>query len=542
MSTLKRALALILSLLMLFSLFSCEEYRGATGRPSVGGGSEEDDDEPQLNDDPTDDFTVTLKIKGQTESYSPRIDIDVFWSDGTSVHKAKVNTQGVARIDGLDGDYRITLSALPNELTYDPNAHIATNDSRNVVVDLYPINFLSGGGTGMYDCYQFSASGVYSATLSGPSDRIFFEYSPKAQGVYTIESWADVTADEINPFIDVYGGHSNFKYFDKTVQSGSSEGSYTINFKYQVQIVEEQISSAGQVSYTFAVGAESKYNQYPITVTFAVKINNEIEPTPLRPVVDTQTAVPKFDLTSYDKAAHENTAGLSVKYPEYAFNSNTFVLDKSLVALWRTEDGGDGFYHVYDEEKYAATGGFGPILYAKISQSCRFLDKSFSRIEYDRNGDLINKSLTVGGYNYKAFIEGVSALSTAGAFNGGNYFCAANCPCQTSADSTPAMTATDWVCPESCTRCNDSCEKCPDGLYDYMGTGERFAGYAAYANSDGGVAVNEDLQKFLQDFALSDSAYLFRDGGGFIDGKAWGKNYYQAPTGSEWLFACYYYE
>jgi len=140
-----------------------------------------------MNDDPTDDFTVTLTANG--EPYTPRMEMFAYWSDGFSVHTAKFDEGGVARIDGLDGDYRVTLSAIPNEYTYDPNSNIATNDDRNIVIALYTLNILTGGGTGIYDCYNFSKTGVYSAVVDSPEDAIYFQYAPDRSGTYTIESW-----------------------------------------------------------------------------------------------------------------------------------------------------------------------------------------------------------------------------------------------------------------------------------------------------------------------------------------------------------------
>lgn len=537
MKKLKKPISVLILLTLLLSLFSCAEYIEATGTPSGGSSSDGDGDgesggtkQPELNDDPTDDFTVTVKINGQ--SYSPRMDIDVYWKDDSSVHVAPLNEQGVARIDGLDGDYRVTLSRVPNEYTYNPNENIATNDNRNIELNLYPLNVLVGGGTGEYNCYKFSSTGVYSAVIENPDDAIFFEYAPSSEGVYTIESWIDVTADSVNPYIDVWGGTSvGLKWKDRTVYDGGPVGSYTINFVYSVQIVSEQISSAGQVVYTFAVKAESKFNQYPITVTFAVKRNNEIEPTPLNPSVNYGMAIPKFDFSDFDVSDHEYGDGYKIKYPEYSLNGNPYVkvFDQSLVKLWKKSDGGDGFYHIYDKEKYADTDGYGPVLYANVTSACRFIDNSFYNIEY-RGNEVINNALSVGGYNYKHFIEGYDRLATLGNVNGGSYYCVTECPCHDS-----SVTTGGWACTEECTDCLSNCRRCPEELVGR-------AGYAQYANSDGAVPVTEELKQFLYDYANSARARLFYDGAGYIDGTDWGGINYQAPTGSEWLFACLYYE
>ena len=97
------------------------------------------------------------------------------------------------------------------------------------------------------------------------------------------------------------------------------------------------------------------------------------------------------------------------------------------------------------------------------------------------------------------------------------------------------MTTGGWACTEECTDCLSNCRRCPEELVGR-------AGYAQYANSDGAVPVTEELKQFLYDYANSARARLFYDGAGYIDGTDWGGINYQAPTGSEWLFACLYYE
>ena len=275
----------MLVLLSFISLIACD------GQVIQGGGGKNDTDtdatdtdtevdtdkQPEMNDDPTDDFTVTILADGQP--FKPRINVNVYWNDGFSIHTAPVDKEtGVARIDGLDGDYRVSLSAVPNEYTYDPNSTMATNDDRNIILNLYTLNHLAGNGTSEYDCYSFSKTGVYCAVIKDANDTIYFQYAPEKSGTYSIESWIDITEDNINPYVDVYYGNSQWKQYERTVNDGGAVGSYTINFVHTVQIAKENISvSGGQVTYTFAVKAETKNNKYPVTVTFAVKRDGEFE-------------------------------------------------------------------------------------------------------------------------------------------------------------------------------------------------------------------------------------------------------------------------
>ena len=83
----KKIIAALLVLCAIFSLFSCDEYiDGVISRPSGGAGSGGGANQPPMNNDPTDDFTVTVYADGQP--YKPRMDMEVYWSDGFSIHTA----------------------------------------------------------------------------------------------------------------------------------------------------------------------------------------------------------------------------------------------------------------------------------------------------------------------------------------------------------------------------------------------------------------------------------------------------------------------
>lgn len=540
MKNFKKILAIFLVLLTVFSLVACngeyhEGVKPGTGGGNGGEGNGEGGDNPggeyvppEMNDDPSDDFTVTLMADGA--SYKPRFDMFAYWNDGFSVYTSKFDENGVARIDGLDGDYRVTLSKIPNEYAYDPNNNISTNDDRNIVVNMYTLNHMSDGGTGIYDCKVFRETGVYSAVIDDQSDRIYFEYAPSGMGTYTIESWIDVTADSVNPYIDVYGGHSEYKFPMGTTNDGGAIGSYTINFVHTVQIAKENISAGGQATYTFAIGADVKNNKYPVTIVFAVKRDGDFEL--VRPGngggASKGVKLPEHDFTDFDVNDHEYDNSYTLKNPEYKLDGkNIYVFDETKFKIWKKDDGGDDFYHVYDKVKYAETDGYGPILYGYITEPTRFIDVAFNRIEYNANGEVINAALNAGGYNYKHFIEGYTALATFGNINGGSYYCDSECTCH-----NPNQVE-GWACPPSCTECLSTCRKCPEELIG-------FEGYQAYTNSDGLVPVTEELKEFFQSYCTKE--VFFYDGTGRferepIDGKS-----YQSVGESGWLFACAYYE
>lgn len=537
MKAIKKIISLLLLIATLASLVACGEFQEATrpGGSINGPDNENPTDQPPMNDDPTDDFVVTVTLDGKP--YVPRMDMDVIWTSGSSVHRAPLGRDGIARIDGLDGDYRVTLSAVPNEVTYNPNVNVATNDKRSITLALYTLNILSGKGDSEYNCYSFKRTGVYSATIDDPSDAIFFEYAPSMNGVYTIESWIDTTADQINPYIEVWGGHSQNKFYSYTKDDGGPVGSYTINFVHEVKIAEENISNAGQVTFTFAVKAESKNNKYPITVTFAVKRNGDFE-LPGHGYDSRKVAIPTLDFATYDVSSHEYDSALyKMSGLEYPFEgvANTYVFDDSLVKLWKRGDGGDNFYHVYDKEKYPETDGYGPILYARISSEIPLLKTRYGASGYvfhsgnaiTGNSPTFESSLYTATKDYTHFIKGYSYLSTKGNVFGSSFYCVNECPCHRNSTSTYG-----YACAEGCTKCDINCTQCPEELIGNEG-------YQSIVNSDGMVAVTEELRDFIVD--LFEAREFFNDGEGSLERENLGGKYYQAVGESSWLIACVYY-
>lgn len=192
----------------------------------------------------------------------------------------------------------------------------------------------------------------------------------------------------------------------------------------------------------------------------------------------------------------------------------------------------DGYYHLYDANKYTVEAGYdkavqglkgfgngyGPILYAYITQPCLFLDVSFSQVEYRGN-----HALTVtSAENYKLFIEGYEALLQDPPGDDGPYFCILGCPCRESGRC-------DGACTDDCDKCNEDCRRIPTHL-----KGQK--GYADYANADGLCPVTEELKQFLQKYATSQ--LLFRDGNGLCEQF---DPRFDAAEGDQWLFACTYY-
>lgn len=513
MNRLKKAMALLLLLSCSLSLFACGRFKDAV---DIGGGKEEGSKKPpsaEFDDDPTNDFTVTLRLNGK--AYSPTVAINVYWSDGYDIFIAPVDESGVARIDGLDGDYQITLSTVPTGYAYDANGYTATNLERNVYLDLYDLNAVRGQGTDLYSCYGVSNTGIYSVTISEPGEMAYFEFAPQTNGTYTVESWASVAEDEINPIAVAYYGSSSYKHSPYTVEGLGAVGSFTRNFVHTIEIADQMISGGGSQTFTFAVTAESKSGVYPLTLTFAIKRNGGFDLNGVQRTMMPVTAdMSHFDFEAFHALAGKKIVGAETLFVDKDGNEKpgAHVFDQDRYKLWKISEGGDGVYHVYDEEKYPSTGGYGPVLVAYITAPCRFVDSALTMIESHGN-----KALTVNGgtQNYKHFIEGFHALVES------SYYCVPECPCAKKPDHPGA-------CPLECAECHSNCNQCPE---DMIGV----EGYNAWCNSDGVAPVTAELADFLQKFAITQR--YFADGDGWAE-----KSGIYAYEDSQWLFACGYYK
>ena len=246
-------------------------------------------DKPDDEDVNEKTFKVYLDFNGspfvQEEGAPPII---VSWSDGLSFVEAEINNDGYAIATGLDGDYTVTLKNIPDGYAYDPNpyneendtyGYEVTNDSPEITIDIYKIGTTKGAGSTSNNRMSMTRTGVYRATLTDAGHKIFFEFAPKSSGTYTIESWVSVMDDKVNPKVDVYTSNFAAPIFQYTIDTGGAEGKYyTKNFRYDVEIADEMISSGGQVVFVFAIHATARNNRYfPINVDFAIKYEGGFE-------------------------------------------------------------------------------------------------------------------------------------------------------------------------------------------------------------------------------------------------------------------------
>ena len=461
-----------------------------TGTPSSSNPSGSVAPGPNVSGEP---FTVMIIF--EEEIFTETQGIEVQWADGMSIHRAAFDeTDHIAKITGLDGDYKVTLHGLPSGYTYDANVYTATNNKRNIQIEIFEHISTRGSGTSLYgsDVIKLNRLGAYTANIKknnkGESTTVYYEFSPSRAGTYIVDTIVDITANEINPSLDIYNGSSAYKTYSHTIDSGASEAEYTRNARY---IMEVDAKNVGGV-YTFGVTATHKDGVYPIAVTFVVRFAGEYENPNYKK--DRTVIIPDQEALKKRGYIDESYINGRLTYPEVKVSDGVYVFDGSMFAL----NPEDGVYHLVDENGEPN----GPILFAKLRRRHRFFaDYKEQEVAFDSYGtygvicveDPGNASLQAlenGKENYKLFIQG-----------------------------------------------GDACGGV-EGMEAYLA----YKGYGDYVtNSEGVYPVTEELKEFLQKFSISQR--YFNDGNGWAETTAEGDLGYRIYSSEQdqWLFACCYY-
>lgn len=567
----KTWMSVSLVLAMLLSLCACGQYHEAIDTESGTTTAETETAAPESDTEQGQSpYTVTLTYNGKV--FTATDGITAQWTDGFSFYTAPL-TGGRAEIGDLDGDFRVTLSSLPDGFTYDPNAYVATAGSRDVEIELYRVEVPRGAGADEYHCIALGKTGYYRAQYARAGQQIFFEFIPTSSGTYVLESLVDTAAQAYNPVLMVYVGSSQFKMFDHEQDGGGAENGYTKNFRYEMRVDDDEIGAV----FTFAVRLDAKSDKFPQTVDFSIQLESTYNrqdtvalmqvPTDMYALMFTHInqlremtpeqfyetvgvygqqgtqmhetlRAQKFSTSEQDFPAsvqnlyavmRESRFSAVASYLRGVYDQPGRYVGAETVQSGRNVFDGDryklnpqtGVYHVYDEKTYAASGGFGPMLYADITVPCRFLDTAFPMIEY-----MGNKALTVasGTKNYKQFIEGYDALIVdPPSLDLGPYFCVSVCPCRTQGRC-------EGACLVTCQYCHADCRR-------LQPLQMRGLGYADVTNRDGKFPVTPELKEFLQEYSISQ--LLFRDGNGWVEENPNIK--VDAMEDDQWLFACGYY-
>lgn len=489
----KKLLLILLSIAIAFCFSAC----GSTNRGSVPSGGEGGGGGGGGGGEGGTAFTVTLEFDGQ--KVIPEAGVTARWSgEGDTVEQA-FGSDGVAKTTSLDGNYKVTLSAPPAGYTYDPNSYFADNNNPNTVIQLLRLNntFVASdiidNNDAMYGhSVVVSELGTYRLTLTEARSLQYFNYEPHSAGIYTIESWVDVSANVINPLMDVYSGSFAFKSFRFTQDDGGSASVYTKNFKTQMQISRDEIGNI--LAFKLYVTVRSAA-QFPVNIDFTIKYVGDYER-------DDGTYEEIYANGPFLQDPSSAPSGSVC----YIYLDSGRLCDSSLVKLnWVDVDAdgkftpdvdeGDGFYHLYDEATYSDTDGYGPLLYAMLYQDNQVIETEGSNMGFWYNNEhIINPE--------------------------------APPPQQVTGKLSLSFVPNEY--PEK-----DGIKYSGPSYYTFIN--EQEGGYLNRCDIHGGHPVNVEIQQFLQYYATCNS--LFSDGDGWAETTA-GLN---SSEKDMWLFSCYYY-
>ncbi len=338
----KKFFVLIMSLLLTVSLCTAgcaKEIQAVnTGGGSVPGGST---GTPDGTDEgvPDDAYTVTLALPDGDEVMPDLTGIQAVWTNSTSVYTADFDENGFAYYSGLDGEYTVTVSGIIDGYTYNPNIYRAsgTEEGRKVVISLIILGDWGGGsGDSHYDGRRAIANYVsaYRVEFTKPNQKFYFEFSPITNGsyVYSLETFVNVTENEINPKLDqlYYSTRTTYATYD-----GGSDycGSYTKNVKISIEYYNNR-------SWLYALYIDSTDTDYstPKYVDIYFKLEGDYD------VWEDGGGLYKY--------AEPESYNSDYEIPQGKFYWLSDLYNNDLSYCGQTKLGDDGFYYILYEDEW----------------------------------------------------------------------------------------------------------------------------------------------------------------------------------------------
>ena len=268
------AISLLLALVLFVSGCGVGSYMSGGKKPD--GSLTRPDDGDKNPPEKEEEYKAYVYLNNVPFSSADR-EITVVWRGADNEVRVPLGDDGSASAGALDGDFSVTLEGLPDKYAYDENAYTATADSRVVSIALETVQKPeSGDGTKLYrseGCYMVKYDGYYRTEIKSKWTKVYYEYTPTAAGFYSIESKVSIYAGMVNPTLDIYNGNTAFKIYAMTLDGGGAalDGGYTKNFRYECRIDKTEVGN----SFTVAVGAQTKDNKYPVSVTFRIRYEGE---------------------------------------------------------------------------------------------------------------------------------------------------------------------------------------------------------------------------------------------------------------------------
>ncbi len=430
-----KILFIALAVLLLAVFFAgCGEYKP----PENTGGKPVTPVEPKPPVNPTDPdenyFTVTLThYDGSpftSADYSEITELQAQWTevvDGNNraqVYRAPFDKNGVAKIAFVNSEFKVTLvttEAFSKTYTYDPNPArperrdelVTYRDKQDVTVPMYALKSFGdkrymnmGGKPAPY--YLLSQTGAYSCTLTSEEDKQMFMYLPQLSGEYSFMTLIDVTADEINPIVDLHNGTSQYiSDYPAVIQDdGGAEGGYTKNVWLKYQLTPDEVGNV----MIFNLHSESeKPDTYPLTVNFIFERDGEFTKRDDYPDATPVSVTEDFSKTPNTPGGTFRFLGAVVPDGGGMKTNTRHILDERNVKYYNPADGGDGYYYFIN----SATGDFyrnedGTVnpqyrLYAALRRRNEVHDE-FTNPDLAKMLHYVSEKAGKPAYNYAAFV------------------------------------------------------------------------------------------------------------------------------------------
>lgn len=436
-SGLKILFAVFAVLLLALFMAGCAEYKPpqTSGGPS-GPTVPVKPDDPPKPDDPDERFTITLKLitTGEYVPFTKEVDRELIaqqavWTevDGTAVFSNYFDENGVATPkegdkDKLDGNFKVSLlltSSFRAKYTYDPDpidepgSREVSNDKKSAEIGMYRL--LSIGKTlycngYTYPYYEMGETGAYSVTLNSRNQSVLFFFQPKISGIYTFLTFADTTADEVNPMIKLYRGilpHTPFyeNYYEGVYDDGGAAGRFTKNVRFDYDIADNEIGGNGLMFLLYS-NSISGDKSYPLQVDFIFKREGEFATREDDDYSNAQV------VNRTDMSSHTETPEGEFKFFVYHPSVKNRVLDQKKVA---PNPADNNYYYFVDEN-----GNFTDKLYAVLAQGNEVMDTGFNnpdvRLYY------LTEKKGKPAYNYQEFMLGATGYLTSGCLNSDGAF------------------------------------------------------------------------------------------------------------------------
>ncbi len=558
----KKIIASLLTLIFILSaLMGCAQIDNPTGpnnRPDINlpTGDDNKGDEGTAPE-PDEPFTVTIVFDEKIFTRTTGIEAQWTSTKGDSIHRAPFSeATRKASAEGLNGAYMVTLVGLPDTYRYDYNSedHIASNNNRHITIEIYEHITTKGSGAGLYapDIIETARIGAYTATIKKKNGAVYYQFTPTREGVYYIETICDINEDSINPSIDVYYGHTAYKNYSHSIDSGGSESDYTRNARYKIEVDASNLGG----TYPFAIKATEKGGEYPCEVDFLIRYAGGYEREKFKFMTLYDEDGNTLDTTKYTVYLTYNVpTALLYKGESYTLtrtsegegsvSAGTYTAtgknDEKITLIVTSADEENGSIVLKIDDATVLTADysiFNKLVITPDYDKLMVIDDSFVGNETLRYPDL-NVSPGIKRFEGSYFVKDSEGYYRVGSVDGPYLFVKLSKRTRFFSDYFPPGATEGMEVSFAFMGPQDPLIAVNKGEENYRPFADTYI--SRVQNDEGVYPVNEELKVMLQKFAVAQ--LYFSDGTGWAETTAedvLGYKLYSAED-DMWLFACCYY-